>query len=278
MAYFLLDKELPKLSLRALNHKASQKNGLQLYKQLQSLNRFYLARGSKIELTNYKFFTSMAEELLISYRKDGVDIFGHTGQMRKNLNLDLKYEKKLSELIGGAFIEMGIIAMLGVCFQVFAKLFAGINNGFETTFLVLGWQLLGVLSFHLSQKWLRRHIFEPFYSYMKAANFLDISLLLGRPVNLINKRVTPQSLPEDMDLSHLKNRAISILENIKRYGIYDREQSRELVDECWYSYEQKLDKFCSQCKALKLGIIAAFFLTSYLFLFYDLVSSMGGAS
>lgn len=249
--------------------------GQRLYQDLMRVNRFCLANGKNLELTRYKFFTEMIDELLISYRACGANIFSHVMEIRKNLLLDVKAEKKLASMARSGCAEMLIIAGMCLCFVAFARFVAQINIPMIDVALALGWQGAGAIVFFGLQQYIRQKIFSPFYAYVSRANLLDIFIKTNRPVNIIAQRLSLETLAQDASLSHLGERMALILAQIKENGIYDQEQTKELSQECWFCYEQKLADFTAKIKKLKLAIISLFFLTAYLYLFYALLSSAG---
>lgn len=275
LAKFLLDRE--PVIVRNVDHKQlnSQTSGNKLYQELLGLNRFHLANGKNIELTRYKFFTEMLDELLTAYRSSGANIFGHVLEIRKNLIHDLKTEKKLASLCKGSWVEMAMIGLLGVCFVLFAKFFAGIEISLLSCLGAFAWQAAGAAFFIYSERSIKKRIFSPFYQYLRRANLLDVYLKTNRPVNLIAKELELEALPSDTSMNHLKERMEEILRLVKERGGCDPEQTKELGMECWFCHDQKLEEFMQAVKRLKLAIIALFFLTGYLFLFYALVAGIG---
>lgn len=253
----------------------SQKGaGKVLYEELLKLNRSQLARGQSIELTQYKFFTELVDELLVNYRQTGANIFNYIGELRKNLLKDIKYEKKLAGARNSSLAEMGMIFGMSGMFSLFATSYAEINIPTSSLFLAFGWQLTGAFLFLYSMKVLRQKHFKPFHKYLRAASFLDIFIKTAHPVNVIAKKIELSSLDKDKSLLHLKERMELILEQIKSHGIYDQSQGEELGAECWYCYEEKLERFFQEIKRLKLSVITLFFLGSYLFIFFSLVGAL----
>ncbi|MBC74932.1 MAG: hypothetical protein CME64_02865 [Halobacteriovoraceae bacterium] len=274
LAFFFLEK----LPLFDLNSKAwplkEKGHGQKLYRELLSLNRAKLASGKSIELTRYKFFTELLDELLVSYKQTGANIFGHIGELRKNLLKDIKYEKRLSGARGSSLAEMGMIFGMSALFTIFATSYAEIQIEGVALIFAFGWQALGVGLFLFALGKLRQKHFRPFQGYLKAASFLDIFIKTGQPVNIIAKKLALSSLIKDKSLDHLEDRMEMILEQIKSQGIYDSAQGAELGAECWYCYEEKLDRFFQEIKRLKLLVITLFFLGSYLFIFFSLVGAL----
>ncbi|MEX0798247.1 MAG: hypothetical protein WD025_02315 [Bacteriovoracaceae bacterium] len=274
LAKYLLDLNGKNLALTALFKRERVENGQQLYRELLGLNRFYLANGKKLELTEYKFFTEILDELLIFYRKGGANILEHIKEIRKNLILDLKQEKKLAAFARASRVEMALISGLSLCFALFANLFAQVSIEASALTLVFAWQLLGVCVFVLFQKHGRSRMFKPFFAYLKRASLLDVLIKTNQPVNLIAKKMNLATLPPDPVMFHLKERIEVILSQIQSAGVYDEEQSRELGQECWFCYEQKLELYQQTMKRLKLLVISLFFLGGYLYLFYALILSL----
>ncbi|MCO4754491.1 MAG: hypothetical protein KC478_08405 [Bacteriovoracaceae bacterium] len=274
LALFFLNRDFSEPFISKTWRLSKEKAGKQLYQELLNVNRFYLAKGQTVELTRYKFFTELLDELLKSYRSTGANIFEHIAETRKNLLLDIKQEKKLKTAASSSFAEMAMIFGMSVLFVSFAIAYAEIK--IPTIFLIIAfsWQLLGSTCFFWVMRRLRVKRFGPFFSYLKSASFLDIYIKTNRPVNLIAKQLNLAQLPKDKSLEHIKDRMDLILSQIKNQGVYDQQQGRELGLECWFCYEQKLDSFLQEIKKLKLATITLFFLASYLFLFFSLVSTL----
>ena len=251
-----------------------KESGKVLYQELLKINRSQLSKGQTIELTRYKFFTELLDELLVNYRQTGANIFNHIGELRKNLLKDIKYEKKLAGARNSSLVEMGMIFGMSGLFSIFATSYAEINIPTSSLVLAFSWQLTGTFVFLYSMKVLRQKHFKPFHKYLRAASFLDIFIKTGRPVNVIAKRIELSSLDKDKSLLHLEERMELILEQIKSHGIYDQSQGEELGAECWYCYEEKLEHFFQEIKRLKLSVVTLFFLGSYLFIFFSLVGAL----
>ena len=254
--------------------KLSQK-GEALYRELLKINTFYLSAGKTIELPRYKFYTGLVDMLLIQYRREGAQIFDHLLGIRSNLLKDLKFEKKLLSFAAGASYEMGIIFVLGIAFVLFAKSFVGLEISVSACFIAFGWQALGAILFFFSYARLKERTFRPFGDYLRGAALLELGLKTNRPLSCLTKDLNLEDLANDPELNHIRARMDEILQLVKNKGSCHSSHTKELGTECWFSYERKMDEFEKRTKSVKLGVIALFFLTGYLGLFYSLLTSLG---
>lgn len=274
LSRFLLDQEILSSRKKVKPCVNSISSGQKLYQELLGINSYTLGRGKFIEPTRYKFFSELLEELLIFYRNSGANIFEHLQELRKALLKDLKNEKQIVSMSRGSYGEMLIVALLGVCFSLFASLFAGVKIPAGACVIAFSWQLLGGLVFLALERQLRKRIFSSFGTYIGAACKLEIFLKLNRPVNSVARQIALESLPADKSLEHIKRRMEDIIRVVKENGGCDNQQLKEVALECWFSLEHKLEEFNRSTKGLKLFILTAFFLSGYLYLFYSMLGGL----
>lgn len=273
--YYLKKEELLCSENQQFRRQSLRKRGLQLYQDLQRINKFYLSTGKAIELPRYKFFTELCDELLMCFRRDGADVFPHLVSLRKNLNRDLKSEKRLSSIYWGAVLEMMVISSLSLLIFCFARYMTGIPLELASLFMALGLQGIGLGVFSFTSKLVKKRTFSSFKSHITSASLLDLGIRTSMPINLLAKRAGLEELEKDLDLGHIRERLVTIIKGLKSGSLGDLSQSEEAVEECWSVYDTKLDRYQSKIKALKLACIAAFFLSSYLFLFHSMIASAG---
>lgn len=199
-------------------------------------------------------------------------------QTRKNLMFDLRAEKKTADISRSALAEMGVVMLMGAVFLLFAGLYARLETSAVAAAAVFAWQSAGAGVLLWGAKALKRRIFAGFSGCVKRACALDVLLKTGRPINVVAKETDLENFPADPSLAHIKERMEEILYSAKRSGYSDSGQTKELLTECWFSHDLKLEKYILAIKRLKLFVMAAFFLTGYLFLFFSLVSSVGAES
>jgi hypothetical protein len=245
-----------------------------LYDETLKLNKFSLSSGENIKLTEYKFFTSLVEELLKFYRNFGVSIFDDLSNVRLALQKDWVQSHKVQTLIKGALLEILIIVLMSWGIIFFAIYYTGLVIKNTDLFIVGALQIGGlILLISLIEKSYKK-IFSSFYPYLKSVYSLQVFIKSRTPVNEIGVRVGINSLPHDKDLLHIKERVELCLKNLSEYGKIDITLLNDLIGQVWTSFEMKTQKFNTHVLKQKIFVIMSVVVPSYLYIFYALLKSL----
>lgn len=248
--------------------------GESLLESLLNINRFSLAEGKTIKLEKYKYFTDISENLLLLYKKLGIDIFPSFFKLRQRLKQDLVLVSKIKKVLQGAYIEIFIIMFFSWIFVFIASSYLNIQMNLLHLGCVLVWQIIGMISLNVLLKRKQMNLFDQLAKYVGVV--MRLEALFNAPIafhELMNRC-------QIADLNHLnqhtdlKSYIEQVLSHLKNYGSIKVESIQELSQCVEYKFDNACEDFEKYAKSLKLSILLAFFLTSYLLIILSLMSTM----
>lgn len=248
--------------------------GEELFSWLKKFNWDRRSQDS-IHLPQYKFFSSLVNLLLESSRRFG----GHYKEaflsVKESLNQDLQFEKKLKEFIWGSYFQKFCIFSMSWGFIFFAQTLTEVKLEIKVYLGILCWQILGLIILPLLIKLLRSH-------YFSGIGQLWLSLYVLKALATVSlARSEIFKLAKIGELDSIKHKNLeSIVQklqgccelSLKQGGSYLNDVE-ELIVECKFIEKWHCELFEKRLNAVKLLILALFFLPSYLAFMYFLLNS-----
>jgi hypothetical protein len=246
----------------------------QLYLELVNLNNLLLKGSSNFNLSQYKFFTELAYVLLESSRTHGTGINLYLPEIKKALINDMRFEKKIKREFAGGLMQMLIVQSFGIIFMAsfhiqLKKDF--ILSDYTVVFLL---SFVGLIVYLVGSVLMRVKTFSRFEKYLKSLYQARILLFANVPIRKIHEQVDIQGLPIDKNLFPLKERFLSLIENIKKSGELDRADMDMLIEEVWFIGELKFEDFVKHLAAFKLFIIVFFFMSAFMLILIQSLESL----
>ncbi len=262
------------LNVEVLKSRDSLKLGNALFEQLMILGSLGHRGKNNIELKRYKFFTKIVDSLMTSSVQYGTSVHEYLPKIKKALVSDLRFEKKLkNELLGGLF-QMATVQVFSFIFVMclFYQLnirFRIIDLWFPLCLQAAGYILLVTLFYVI-----KKRTFSSVERYIETF-YLVSSLLFARlPLGKIHEQCKIDLLPSKRDLNIFKSRLSIIFQEIKRTGTIQDQEIDISIEELWFLVEYKFDTFLKHLAALKLVIIVFFFLSSFMVILMDVLSTL----
>lgn len=261
--------------------KSELSKGQALYLQISSLHPMtadFSNEGNEIGQVEYKFFSEIFLSLFEMNRKFGAKISEPWQVLRRSLQKDLAFEKKLVSLSSQALAQMAVMSSFLI---VFALSFSII---LETSLPLHVW---GVIFILIIMSWVSYLVF--FYQIKRnqwrfAGPILNtlayISSLNG--IGLSSTEVLKKSNAVCLDkindekFSVLLKQFRSVTYAWQNKGTPIRDHITELQTEFWYVMEQKLETMTKKVQILQMGCTFLFILPAFFFLVLNTFLSFSG--
>jgi len=216
-------------------------------------------------LYNYKFFSSLLRQLLEYARTYGLPPNLFIGDLRKNLNKDLKFEREVKRLLWEGITQFVLIFLISWFFKYFAS--KALSTSFKFSIFAFMLQILGPLVFFLLFTYLKRQIFNPFRPYFAAYYNLWALMKVGGPTGeILGKSRILNLNPSKEPLKTFHQKIKSPLKAWEQKGIPIDPLIELLIEELWEAYDQEFQRFHKILKVLSFLILAFFYLGAYFML------------
>lgn len=244
------------------------------FKRLYCRNNYeelciYLVEGKLCrQVPEYKFFSSIIENLIKFRKLYGIDILPAARQIRGAARRDYTAGKKLRGELVGFVVQYGTIACFTWIFIYRISVTMEMSFSSGSLFGLLIWQLLGLVfgvSFYFI---LVRKIFGIFQYYFSSAYTFRSLIDISRPISEVTAFCGLDRLPESKEFTVIKKRFLGIIEKVKVTGVIVVEEIDQIILELWDSYELSLNKFNAMLGGLKLITILLFVFTGFLYVIF----------
>lgn len=260
--------------LRAkFRYRGSQARGHQL---VEALGLFDAQRaiGKKDHppLPQYKFYTKLVEAVLEYGRNFGAPIAPLLLDLRRGVIKDRQFEGRLAGELRGTLAQFVLVTAITWMFIILCQHMAQVHASVSAKGGVAALQLSGGIVYGLSYYSLRKKLFLHYPRYLSTLMTLQALSQVGVPLGMVLKRARPGELSSAPPLTILHGRLEALIVDWQNLGIPVKERLNELLDEVWFSLEQRFETFLKAAALLKFACLALFFLSSYLLYLYFLFS------
>lgn len=252
----------------------SSKLGQSLFNQLISFRIQNALSVKEFNFVEYKYFTNILIELVVSAKKFGTPIASILPEIKKALSKDINFERKIKSSFLSGLMQMFFVSLFGFCFAFMAMIQLGIRYSTFDFIVVGGVQFLGFITFSILFAFLKNYHFKAWEAYIKISYELRTLSFAGMPLSKIYEESNFETIPNSKKLNPFRKRFLSIFENIKKYGELKKEEYEITVDELWLFGDFQFEEFLKHLAALKLLVIILFFMGSYLYLLYLLMQNL----
>lgn len=228
------------------------------------------------QLPHYKFYTEVIEVLLGLARKMGGNYQDALLFLREGLQIDRQFEKKISEATLGIWVQMGFMMLLTWAFIIGALSFVEAQIALLHLVMIGVWQCLGLSSLPFLLSWLRRKYFADIGKIWK------MLFVLKSLVKVPLSRSEVLTLAGVQELVHIRQGSLlSLVGKLKetcqktiKVGTSYEEDVNYLMDELRFQEKWHFELFEKKLVLIKLGLMALFFLPSYLAFIFLLLSDL----
>ena len=227
-------------------------------------------------LPSYKFYTEIVEILLSLARKMGGSYQDSILFLREGLQADQQFEKKLKEIVLGVWLQMILIIMLTWGFITASLCLVEITISPWRLILIGGWQLIGLLALPYALRYYRRKYFGEIGQMWKI-------LYILRSLNKVPlSRSEIFSIAGVSEVNHIKQKALEgLVDKLKdscqrtlQKGLSYEEDVLSLMAELRFQEKWHFELFEKRLTVVKLGLMAIFFLPTYLAFVFLLLSDL----
>jgi hypothetical protein len=216
----------------------------------------------------YKFFGEIFKELYEINRKYGAAIKGPWKNLRRSLQKDLSFEKKVKSISSQAMAQMFVMSLF---LLLFATAFSIVLS---TAMTLKTWGILFIL---IGLAWA---VYLYALKRIKLKQWRNVSLILRALImidslaqtGLSNAEILRKSggnefsSIEDEDFNLIKQQFNNAIDSWQRKGNSIKNPIEELSIEFWFVMEQKLEKMTKRVQALQLVCTFIFILPAFFFL------------
>jgi hypothetical protein len=231
---------------------------------------------SQPTLPQYKFYTEILEIILGLARKVGGSYQDSLLFLRQGLQSDRQFEKKLRENILGAWVQMILMVVLTWLF-IFCAL--TITNLSIDSFKLLGiaiWQAAGLMLLPYAVGFFRRRLFGDIGKLWKMLYVLQclVKVPLPRSDVLTAAGVTALKEIRQKNLAHLVEKLKQTCQRTLQQGLSYEEDVQAMMEELRFQEKWHFELFEKRMTMVKLGLMAIFFLPSYLVFMFLLLGDL----
>jgi hypothetical protein len=243
-------------------------------KLLLQFRHLILNHRDSIEIEKYKFYSSLAQNL-ISYRRElGSPLVSVLVELREGLRKDIRFEKKLSQSYYSGLGQMLMIILTTWSFVFISFQLAELRVTSTKLWMIFGLQLIGLLFYHFSTNYFKQLKFDFYQHYFNCLYHLQSLISIGASPTKALKAAKIGQLFELEKLPIIDHRLEQALELWRESGAPIREELGEILDETWFNLEQSFDSFSNSILLIRFVAIVCFFLSAYFFYLMEILGDM----
>jgi hypothetical protein len=223
-------------------------------------------------LNQYKFYTDLLDQLFESNRRLGIGLKKFIPEIRKVLQKDLQFEKKVLNECIGALLQFAVIAGTTWGFVLISGSLVQLSPPLTIVGVMILLEILGVFLFFRLLRKLKRKMFAPFSEAIKELYLFSTLIEVGLPLNEILERsqIINGSLVKEQAFFHEGIRTKKLIERLKTNGLSPLAEIQEIISSLWHLQEENFNKFTKKVQVLKFAILACFFLPAYFLYLYSI--------
>ncbi len=233
-------------------------------KKFQWSNRFQYPE--KIILPQYKFYSELVELILGLARKLGGNYQSSLAFIREGLKADKQFEKKVSELKWGSYIQMFLIFFLTWGFIGVTLAMLKIKGLFFQLILIGVWQIVGFSLLPISIQYLRNKYFKDISILWKIIYGLSClsTVPLARSEIFSISQVSLLETIKQPSLQTFVDKILLICQDALKIGKGYETEINYLMEELRFQEKWHFEVFEKRLGGIKLMILSLFFLPAYL--------------
>jgi hypothetical protein len=227
-------------------------------------------------LPSYKFYTEIVELLLSLSRRLGGSYQDSVIFLREGLQFDRQSEKKLKDMILGTWFQMGLMVVLTWTFITCALWMIDVKVSGFRLFLIALWQGLGLSFLPMLLSFFRKKLFFDIGKLWKMFYVLrSLSRVpLSRTEVMSMAGVTELKNIQQKNLLHIVEKLKETCQRALQMGGSYEEEVISLMAELRFQEKWHFELFEKRLMVIKLGLLAIFFLPSYLAFIFLLLGDL----
>lgn len=224
----------------------------------------------------YKFYTDVIELLLNLSRKMGGSYQDSVLFLREGLQTDRQFEKKLKEMISGTWLQMILMMLLTWAFIIAALTLVEVRVSGWKLFLIALWQCIGLGCLPMLLNYFRQKFFANIGDLWKMLYILrSLSRVpLSRTEVMSIAGVTKLKEIHQPSLLHIVEKLKETCQRALQQGGSYEEEVVSLMGELRFQEKWHFELFEKRLMVIKLGLLALFFLPSYLAFIFLLLGDL----
>ena len=223
----------------------------------------------------FLFYSDIVEKLIILKRKFGVNTVKSFQEIRGAARKSYKVQVEIHAELIGFYLQYVLIG--GFTWFFLFQLQATLNISFDAAsiFLLLVWQILGVIGF-VFVFWAYKYFkLRPVDKLIQSVNLFRALILSSRPLSEVIEESRLKDLAWKKSMLPIKKQIFGLIKHLKEVGGLNEQDFSELVYECWDFYEQEIQNFKKVILGIKLIFILFFVFLGFLFMSYSAMGQLG---
>lgn len=226
------------------------------------------------EIPKYKFFSGIVQRLVVFKKEYGGTIIPALDEIRSNIRLSVKMDKKIKDLVQGTIFQYLMISAIIFVFLSLVEIILAISVSSITKILILGYLGFGLLVSRQILALLRKKVFGTFEVYMTSLYTFKILMGLGVPLSSAIEESKIKFLPSSKQFNPIRNRLFELVKLVQTQGAKGVSEFDLISQELWDNYELSCERFQVYLNGLKLGTILVFALPCFFVCIYQLMSTI----
>jgi hypothetical protein len=223
-------------------------------------------------IPQYKFYTSLLEQLFEINRRLGIGIKKFIPEIRAGLIRDLQFEKKVIDEIISGILQFLVIGMTTWSFVFLSSSLVQIPLSRNILSIMLIIQLSGMVLFFFLVKKVKTKTFSKFSKAIEELYLFSGLLEIGLPLNeiLVRSGILKGELVSYKLFDNLSGRMKKLIDRLKETGLSPKDEAQEIIREIWHLQEENFLKFTKIVQIFKFSILVFFFLPAYFLYLYSI--------
>jgi hypothetical protein len=236
--------------------------------------RHELVQGEN--LARYKFYTDIVEQLLQLSRKMGGTYQESLLFLREGLQSDRQSEKKMRDLIFGIWFQMAVMVMLTWGFIFSALAMIEVSMAPWRLLMIALWQGVGLGLLPMLLAFFRQRLFADIGRLWKMLYILRSleKVPLARSEVMALAEVTELKKIQQKNLQHLVEKLKQTCQRSLQQGGSYEQDVLSLMAELRFQEKWHFELFEKRLMVIKIGLLALFFLPSYLAFIFLLMGDL----
>jgi hypothetical protein len=228
------------------------------------------------KLPQYKFYSEVVELLLSLARKMGGSYQESILYLRQGLLGDRQFEKKFKEIVQGIWLQMVMMMVLTWGFIMVSLIIVDVKVSIGKLVLIFVWQSIGLSILPIVLKHYRQKFFGDIGKFWKILYVLNslVRVPLSRSEVLGLAQVTELKNMTQKSLQPLIEKLKESCQRSLKLGQSYEEDVKSLMEELRFQEKWHFELFEKRLVVVKLGLLAIFFLPSYLAFIFLLLGDL----
>ncbi|MFZ4712107.1 MAG: hypothetical protein ACOYL6_00210 [Bacteriovoracaceae bacterium] len=242
---------------------------------MNRMSPMQLPKKNAEALPQYKFYTSLFEDLVVQRKRLGVSQDQSLKNLREGLIQDGKFEKKIKAELYAGYWQFFFITMITWSFTLLSLFILKKQLSFSIGLTMLLLQCSGLLLFTSLFLTLKKKMFDQYGEWFFRLYRLRSLLAAGSPIKtcLKESHVLQLFQTKKKQFQPFIGALETSIMRLQKEGTPIQDDLKFCLDELWFTQDCDFELFLKSLSSLKLAIILLFYLGAYFVYLYSFIST-----